>query len=70
MRAPLLWKALAYRAIAIAFTALFTGWSKSVEIHVGLTLIYYLFDLAWERRMSPPARAQRRLDPPSESGGR
>ena len=64
MRAALLWKALAYRAIAIGFTALFTGWSKSVEIHVGLTLIYYLFDLAWERRTNQPARAQRRLDPP------
>lgn len=53
----------------MAFTALFTGWSKSVEIHVGLTLIYYLFDLAWERRMSQPAPAQRHLDPPSGSDG-
>jgi uncharacterized membrane protein len=69
LRAPLLWKALAYRVIAMAFTALFTGWSKSVEIHVGLTLIYYLFDLVWERCMSQPARAQRRLDPPSGSDG-
>ena len=69
LNAPLLWKALAYRVIAMAFTALFTGWSKSVEIHVGLTLIYYLFDLLWERRMSQPARAQRRLDPPSGSDG-
>ncbi|MFZ9148380.1 hypothetical protein [Vulcanococcus sp.] len=49
MRLPLLWKALAYRVIAIAFTALFTGISKSLEIHAGLTLIYYVFDVLWER---------------------
>ncbi len=46
---PLIWKALAYRVVAIAFTALFTGIKQSLEIHIGLTLIYYLFDLAWER---------------------
>ncbi len=45
----LLWKALAYRVIAIAFTALFTGISKSLQIHLGLTLIYYLFDVLWDR---------------------
>ena len=45
----MLWKALAYRVIAIAFTALFTGISKSIQIHIGLTLIYYLFDLIWDR---------------------
>lgn len=45
----LLWKALAYRVIAIAFTALFTGISKSIQIHIGLTLIYYLFDVLWDR---------------------
>jgi hypothetical protein len=49
MQIHLVWKALAYRVIAIAFTALFTGISKSIEIHIGLTLIYYLFDLGWER---------------------
>lgn len=46
---PLIWKALAYRLVAIAFTALFIGIKQSLEIHIGLTLIYYLFDLAWER---------------------
>ncbi|MFZ9946308.1 MAG: hypothetical protein ACO3FK_09740 [Vulcanococcus sp.] len=45
----LIWKALAYRVVAIAFTALFTGIKTSLEIHIGLTLIYYLFDLGWER---------------------
>ena len=70
MRTALVWKALAYRVIAIAFTALFTGWSKSVEIHVGLTLIYYLFDLAWERRRIQPARSQHHPDPAGGSGGR
>jgi hypothetical protein len=42
-------KALAYRVVAIAFTALFTGLRQSLEIHLGLTLIYVLFDLGWER---------------------
>ena len=46
---PLIWKALAYMVVAIAFTALFTGIQQSLEIHIGLTLIYVLFDLAWER---------------------
>ncbi len=46
---PLIWKALAYRVVAIAFTALFTGIKQSLEIHIGLTVIYVLFDLAWER---------------------
>jgi hypothetical protein len=45
----LIWKALTYRVIAIAFTALFTGISKSLQIHIGLTLIYYLFDVIWDR---------------------
>ncbi|MEN9861127.1 MAG: hypothetical protein RLZZ515_1609 [Cyanobacteriota bacterium] len=45
----LIWKALIYRVVAIAFTALFTGIKTSLEIHIGLTLIYYLFDLGWER---------------------
>jgi hypothetical protein len=45
----LIWKALAYRVVAIAFTALFTGIKESLEIRIGLTLIYYLFDLGWER---------------------
>ena len=39
MRLPLLWKALAYRVIAIAFTALFIGLKQSIEIHIGLTLL-------------------------------
>ena len=50
---PLIWKALAYRVVAIAFTALFTGIQQSLEIHIGLTLIYVLFDLAWERITTP-----------------
>jgi hypothetical protein len=49
IKRPLIWKALAYRVVAIAFTALFTGIKQSIEIHIGLTLIYYIFDLAWER---------------------
>ena len=49
IRRSLIWKALAYRVIAIAFTAIFTGIKTSLEIHIGLTLIYYLFDLGWER---------------------
>ena len=40
---------MAYRVVAIAFTALFTGLRQSLEIHLGLTLIYVLFDLGWER---------------------
>jgi len=28
---------------------LFTGISKSLQIHIGLTLIYYLFDVIWDR---------------------
>lgn len=49
MQRPLIWKALAYRVVAIAFTALFTGIKQSLEIHIGLTLIYYVFDVGWER---------------------
>ncbi|MBW0174868.1 MAG: hypothetical protein KXJ50_03780 [Vulcanococcus sp.] len=59
MRLPLLWKALAYRVIAIAFTAFFIGLKQSIEIHIGLTLLYYVFDLAWER-----LRPQRPITPP------
>jgi predicted tellurium resistance membrane protein TerC len=59
MRLPLLWKALAYRVIAIAFTAFFIGLKQSIEIHIGLTLLYYVFDLAWER-----LRPQQPITPP------
>jgi hypothetical protein len=60
MRLPLLWKALAYRVIAIAFTALFIGLKQSIEIHIGLTLLYYVFDLAWERLRRQRSIAQLR----------
>ena len=49
MKQHLVWKAMAYRVVAVAFTALFTGISRSLEIHIGLTAIYYLFDVGWER---------------------
>lgn len=49
MKQHLVWKAVAYRVVAVAFTALFTGISRSLEIHIGLTAIYYLFDVGWER---------------------
>ena len=60
MRLPLLWKALAYRVIAIAFTAFFIGLKQSIEIHIGLTLLYYVFDLAWERLRPQRSIAQPR----------
>jgi hypothetical protein len=65
---PLIWKALAYRVVAIAFTALFTGIKQSLEIHIGLTLIYYLFDLAWERITPRRSKAEQDGAAPATKG--
>lgn len=68
MRLALLWKALAYRVIAIAFTALFIGIKQSIEIHIGLTLLYYVFDLAWERARPHRATTQHTQDAERSTG--
>lgn len=68
MRLALLWKALAYRVIAIAFTALFIGLKQSLEIHLGLTLLYYVFDLVWERARPHRRTTHHAQDPNSPTG--
>ena len=36
-----------YRLLAIAFTAIWTGLSSAVEIHIGLMIIHYIHERAW-----------------------
>ena len=36
-----------YRLLALAFTALWTGLSSAIGIHIGLMTIHYFHDRAW-----------------------
>jgi len=45
----LIWKAIGFRILAILFTAMITGFSMSITIHIGLFLLYYFYDLLWDK---------------------
>lgn len=42
-------RALTYRIVALLITALWTGLSDAVVIHVILTLLHYVFERLWLR---------------------
>ena len=42
-------RAITYRIIALLITALWTGLSDAVVIHVILTLVHYVMERAWQR---------------------
>lgn len=40
-------RAISYRVVATAITALFTGISAAIVLHIILTLVHYAMERAW-----------------------
>ena len=40
-------RAITYRVVATAITALFTGISKAIVLHIILTLVHYVMERIW-----------------------
>lgn len=40
-------RTIAYRLVATAITALFTGVGKAIALHIILTLVHYAMERAW-----------------------
>lgn len=42
-------RAITYRIVATAITALFTGISKAIALHIILTIVHYAMERIWLR---------------------
>jgi uncharacterized membrane protein len=42
-------KSIGFRILAILFTSIITGLSLSLTIHIGLFLLYYFYELLWDK---------------------